>query len=322
MLGWVLGALALLWLLGELKTSRSDGTPLRISPVRRMLLAISPQKKDAIVFFDAEADATRLIEWLPKARERFGADLTHAAVAAGNIGLGCTPRMNRFVSGLRLYQRTQRSLTFSMKRRVADGAIDRKADLATLKIDMRDGETFAELCARVNAGITVNRSGERTRADQEYQLFDLLPRALLGGAARLLRRLDHSNLLPAFFIADDPLFTSIFIANLGSVKMGSAYHHLYEYGTCPLFIMFGQIEQRVVVVDGQPVVRPVLPIRFTYDERIEDGMNAKYGIEAVVRVLEAPDRWLGCVADDGSDAAPMWPRADWPSGDGRYAARD
>ena len=43
---------------------------------------------------------------------------------------------------------------------------------------------------------------------------------------------------------------------------------------------------------------PVLPLRFTYDERIDDGLNARFGMKSVVRVLSDPARWLGCLDAD------------------------
>ena len=44
--------------------------------------------------------------------------------------------------------------------------------------------------------------------------------------------------------------------------------------------------------------------------------------EAVARVLSEPERWLGCLEDDLSDTLPLWPREDWASDDGEYAAWD
>ncbi len=49
----------------------------------------------------------------------------------------------------------------------------------------------------------------------------------------------------------------------------------------------------------------MLHIRFTYDERIDDGLNARFGIESVRRVLANPARYFGCIRDDGSDAFPL-----------------
>ena len=117
------------------------------------------------------------------------------------------------------------------------------------------------------------------------------------------------------------MYTSIFIANLGTLKMDAGFHHLYEYGTCSLFVMVGQISEEPVVVDGEVVIRPMISLRFTYDERIDDGLNARFGVDALARVLSEPERWLGGV--EGADhQGAMWPRTDWESEDGHFQVRD
>ena len=157
-------------------------------------------------------------------------------MAAVGIGLRVTDRMNRFTVGRRLYQRKGRYLTFAMKRKKSAEGFDHKAKLATVKLEFVDGESFGDFAGRINALITENRSGKKTTADKEFSLFNALPRPLLELAARGLGWLDYYNLLPGFFIKTDPMYTSIFIANLGSLKMDAGFHHLYEYGTCPIFI--------------------------------------------------------------------------------------
>ena len=321
-----LGPLALLglavWIALHARSRRPDGDLLPTHPYRRLMFYIMPTRTESTVYFDRVVDARPLLAYLERARPAFGANATHCAVAASSVGLASSPRMNRFVAGRRLYQRRGRFVTFSMKRAAAAGRHDHKAKLATVKLEMKEGETFRELCERINSDIRLQRSGQKTHADKEFHLFNLLPRPLLWGAARLIRGLDHFGLLPGFFIKDDPLYTSMFVANLGSLKMGAGFHHLYEYGTCPIFLMVGAIEDRAMVVEGRAEVIPVLPLRFTYDERIDDGLNARFGMEAVARVLSEPERWLGCLEDDLSDTRPLWPRDDWASADGEYAARD
>ncbi len=295
---WLLVPFAL-WLVAEFKTSRPDATLERVHPFRRILLYLLPTRNEAVVYYDAFLDAEKLLAFLDKhKREGTGADMTHATLAAANIGLASTPKMNRFVVGRRLYMRKGRWLSFSMKRK----RMDREAQISTVKLEMPDGETFLDLVKRVNGGIVEERSGKKTRTDKEIDVFNLFPRPILRGGAWALRTLDEYNLLPKWYVDGDPLFTSIFVANLGSLGMGAGYHHLFEYGNCPLFIMIGKVEDRVVPRDGQPVVRPILHLRFTYEERIEDGLNAKYGIDNLVAVLEDPERFLA--------SGPMWPRAE------------
>jgi hypothetical protein len=132
-----------------------------------------------------------------------------------------------------------------------------------------------------------------------------IPRPVLWVAVRVLKTLDYYNLLPGGFIENDPLYTSMFCANLGSLKMGAGYHHLYEWGTCSAFAMVGQIEDRAVAREGKVEVRKILPIRFSYDERIDDGLNARFGIQTFVGCLERPFECFGCLAEDGSDARPL-----------------
>ena len=299
-----LGALVV-WILAESKTSRSDGALVKTHPYRRLMHFIMPTRAESVVLYEASVPAEPLLAYLDAARTRLGADMTHCLVAAASIGLAENPRLNRFVSGRRLYQRDGRWITFSMKRKARDA----EARLSAVKMQMRDGETFAELCARINGDIEVERSGVKTSADKEFDLFSPLPRPILRAAVSLCRALDYYNLLPAFFIRGDAMYTSFFAANLGSIGMKAGYHHLYEWGNCPFFMMVGQIEERPVVVHGQVEARRFIPVTFTYDERVDDGMTAGKGIESLTRVLTQPERYLGCVAEDGSDTAPLWPRA-------------
>ncbi|MFZ5475649.1 MAG: 2-oxo acid dehydrogenase subunit E2 [Myxococcota bacterium] len=293
------------WIALHARTSRPDGRALPMHPFRRLLLYLLPSRNGAVVYFDAYPRAEKLLAWLEKTKDRCGANVTHAAVAGCFLGLASTPRMNRFVVGNRLYERDGRWITFSMKRQ----KMDRAAQLSTVKLRIEDGESFRQLCERINGGIGQERSGKKTKADKEIDFFNFFPRPLLRAGAALLAKADEFGLLPGWYIREDPMYTSIFLANLGSLGMGAGYHHLFEYGNCPLFIMLGQVEDKPVVEDGKVVVGKVLHVRFTYEERIDDGLNARFGIEALVRVLEDPDRWLGGT-DDASDFA-LWPREDW-----------
>jgi len=210
--------------------------------------------------------------------------------------------MNQFVVGRRLYRRKHRQITFSMKRK----KLDKKAKLSAVKLEMENGETFEGLCERINGNIKVERSDKKTYLDKELGFFNMVPRPIMNGAVTFLNWLDYHNLLPyGAFIKGDAMYTSCFIANLGSLGMGAAYHHLYEWGNCPLFLMFGKIEDRAVVVDGKVIVRKTMHLRWSYDERIDDGLSSSHGMAAVKRALEDPEEWLGCLAEDGSDAKPL-----------------
>jgi hypothetical protein len=289
---WIgVAVVAVAWALAQLKRSRPDGDLLRSHPYRRLFWFITPSRSQATVTYDTAVDVEELLPYLAEAGPAFGAHLTHAVVAACFTALAEVPRMNRFVTGQRLYQRRGEWLTFSMKRK----RLDADAKLAMVKLALAPGETFADLVRRIDLRITDERTDKVTREDQEYGLFDALPNPALRVIVYAARWLDEHHLLPGWFVEGDGLFTSAVVANLGSLGMAAGHHHLYEWGNCPLFLVVGAVESVPVVVDGQVVVRRHLPLKWTFDERIDDGLNARKGIDAVVRVLSRPRTELGCL---------------------------
>jgi hypothetical protein len=111
---------------------------------------------------------------------------------------------------------------------------------------------------------------------------------------RLVRRLDAWGCLPANFSAGDPLYASAFVANLGSVGLDAAYHHLFEYGTIPIFVTIGRLHRAPVVRDdGSVGSREVFTLRYTYDERVEDGFYAARALERLEALLEEPEQLTG-----------------------------
>ena len=102
----------------------------------------------------------------------------------------------------------------------------------------------------------------------------------MAAAMRAVRWADYHNLLPASFIDSDGFFTSAFIANLGSVGMRAGYHHLYEYGNIPFFIVIGRVKKGPVVIDsGELAVHDLVEVRYSFDERITDGFYTSTALE-------------------------------------------
>ncbi len=301
---WIAGGVIVaIALFSHFKTGRADGTLVkRVHPYRRLMWFIMPTRNESVVYYDDYVNAEPLLDYLEEAKQKFKVDITHAIVAAVNVGLSVCPTMNHFVVGRRMYLRNHRAITFSMKRE----AMNKKAKIAVVKLEMEDKENFRELCERVGGSIKQQRSGKKTHADKEFQLFNALPRTVLRTFTSAFKVLDYMNILPyKAFIKTDGLYTSCVIANLGSLGMNAAFHHLYEWGNCSLFMMVGRIEERPVVEDGQVVVRKMLHVRYSYDERIDDGLSSSYGMAAVKRVLESPRESLGCLAEDGTDGLPL-----------------
>jgi hypothetical protein len=143
----------------------------------------------------------------------------------------------------------------------------------------------------VHAALREGRSGRETATEREIRAFLRVPAPMLRLGVRLVRRLDAWGLLPGSFLAGDPLYASVFVANLGSVGLEAAYHHLYEYGTIPIFVTVGRLHRAPVVLeDGSVTSRERVTLRYTYDERVEDGFYAARALEFLHGLLEEPAR--------------------------------
>jgi pyruvate/2-oxoglutarate dehydrogenase complex dihydrolipoamide acyltransferase (E2) component len=284
---------------------RSDGTKVRgLDPMRRMLPMVMPTRNEAVVYYEQIIDATAMVAFLDEHNRGDGPKLTplHLVVAALGRTLIARPALDRFVAGRRLWQREVTAVSFAAKREFDDRGV-----LKTIKLPVVADEALTATAARIHDAVHAGRTRDDRPVDREMSLLGKLPDAILSPIVRLARALDRWNCLPHALMRDDPLFASVFIANLGSLGIDRAWHHLYEHGTVSLFCVIGALRPRQVVgADGAPTVRPTLSLRFTLDERVCDGYYAAQSLEILRADLEDPRRFAAPpppIARTGQNAA-------------------
>jgi pyruvate/2-oxoglutarate dehydrogenase complex dihydrolipoamide acyltransferase (E2) component len=247
-----------------------------------------PRKNESIVFFEQLIDLSRTSPWIDEFNGKGEARISvfHVVLAAIATTLHERPRLNRFVSGRSVYQRHGVWMSFAVKK-----GMDDDAPLSTVKREFPEDESFGAFVRSLSGNIELARSNKKSRVDKELKLAFKLPAPVLGVGLRLLDALDRRNLAPRSLLADDPMYTSAFVANLGSLKIDAAYHHLYEHGNCPLFVTVGKVEKRPMVIDGEVVARESVQLRYSYDERIEDGFYCATSIRRIEELVSDPTSW-------------------------------
>jgi hypothetical protein len=282
---------------------RPDGDLVRdISPLRGIIPYVMRGRNESIIFHDAvyEIAKTRafLRAWNHEHERDQPATLFHLFLWLCAQALAERPGLNRFVSGGRIYQRKGIFLSFAAKKDFADDA-----PLVTVKMEFWKGEAFADCCRRIAAGVSDGRKGPGRTIDKEIALTMKLPHPLIRLAMALARVLDRWNLMPGFMIANDPLYTSVFVGNLGSVGLDRTYHHLYEVGTAAMFAVLGTPKKAVVVGrGGEPEVRDVLEVRWSLDERVNDGYYCARSLALFKKMFEDPEPYVRGVAAPGPTA--------------------
>jgi hypothetical protein len=260
---------------------RADGKRVRdISATRRFMPYLSPRRNSSLVYYTTEIEVDAALEYLEDLNRDRSAEqritLFHLFLRSLGTGLCEREGVNRFVAGGKLWQRKGVWITYSAKQALIDGS-----PVITLKHRFDSGESLDSMAVRLLEELHARRGGRESRADKEVNLAIRLPGFALRALVAFLRGADYLGLLPASMTDGDPMYTSVFVANLGSVGLDAGYHHLWEYGTCSIFAVVGQVHRRA---DGARVIE----VKYSYDERIADGLYAAITLLGVKEGLEDP----------------------------------
>jgi hypothetical protein len=262
---------------------RRDGALVNdIGVLRRMLPTLMPSRNDSIVYYEQQLDLAKTLSWL-QARQP-SITLYQLIIAALVRVWSERPQLNRFVAGGKLYQRNEIAFSISVKK-----SLDESAPLTSIKAVFDAHDTIDDTCHKVHALIAQGKDKRETDSEKEMRVVTKLPIWLMRWLVRLQRFVDWMGLLPGFMTRNDPLYSSAYVVNLGSVGLDAAYHHLYEYGNIPFFIVIGRVKKAPFVdAQGALVVREVVNVRYSFDERITDGFYTSTALERFRRYIENP----------------------------------
>ncbi|MCH7599516.1 MAG: hypothetical protein IH881_04035 [Myxococcales bacterium] len=261
---------------------RPDGEKIQdLSRLRAFMPFVSPRRNDSLVLYTTEIEVDEALAFVDRynegRNEKRRMTLFHLYLRSLAISFHERPGVNRFVAGGRLWQRNHVAITFSAKQKMEDGA-----PLHTVKRIFPKDESLEEMVDSIMGRLRKRRGGEVTQSDREMNVALVFPVFAIRFGIWVLHKMNMMGMLPKSMIDDDPLFTSVFIANLGSVGLDAGYHHLWEYGTCSAFGIIGKIHERA---DGKRVMN----VQYSYDERVEDGLYAAVTMGLIRDRLEKPE---------------------------------
>ncbi len=283
---------------------RVDGRRLRkATPFTALMPYLLRGRNHSAVYFSRDIDVENALAYVHtrNARLESGAlpgrpnldggpdgrySLFGVVLSAAARVLALRPKLNRFVLRRSIYERNHLCFSFIVKKRLSEEAGETNA-----KVYFEPADTIAEAMARINAGIAAARSDSPgSGGDREAALAHALPggKALLTGAFRFLDRL---NIAPGWMIRNDPLYTSIYFANLGSIGLDAPYHHLYEWGSASLFAVMGRI-RRAETPRGEcgGDRRRYMNFKVSVDERIADGLYFAHSAALFNRFMTHPEQ--------------------------------
>jgi len=244
-------------------------------------------RNESVVYYEQDLEVSKTWEFMKTFSEKTGTKvtITHLLLWRAGQVLHMRPGLNRFVAGRRIYQRRGIWAVISMKKAMTEDSPD-----ILMKYKLDPYWSLEDTVKAVQGGIDRGRSTQTSFTDLEMKILFSLPTAVVNAFARLLMKLDHYGWLPDFMLREDEMYASVAFANLGSIGLQPAFHHLYEYGNITIFAAIGKKAPRVMVGQNrEPVVQDIMTIRYSFDERIHDGFYGIQALELFKHLVENPE---------------------------------
>ncbi len=213
--------------------------------------------------------------------------ITHVLLAAYVRTLCKYPKLNRFLSGQKLYSRG-RDIVYCMtvKKDMSVESPD-----TVIKVHLTQTDTAEDIYHKFNAVLEeAKKASDDSDFDSVASALTLIPGIFLKFVVWLLKLLDYFGLVPGFLLEVSPFHGSLYFTSMGSLGIPPVYHHLYDFGNMPIFGAFG-CKRRALEMqeDGTLVQRKFVDVKFTLDERIVDGYYYAAFFKAYKRLLRTPE---------------------------------
>lgn len=266
---------------------RKDGWKVRnIDSYMNMVPILMPGRNESCVYFSETIDVTNLVNFVKQNNEN--KDLLNEKgiikytyfgvfMAALVRTLAMRPHLNRFIASGKIYQRRNIKLCFVAKKNMNEDA----PETDVLAVFKRDAN-LDDVMKKLQGGIKEAKEGKDDTTDVLNVLFKF-PAFFLRAFKRILDFWVKFDIFPKFLEGVDPMQSSAFVSNLGSINLANVpFHHLYERGTCSLFVVMGKIHP----VDDN---RYEMTFTVTLDERISNGFYYIKSIELFEQYLNNPE---------------------------------
>lgn len=251
---------------------------------------IMKRRCDSQVFYNVDFNVQPLLSWI---EENKTCTFFQAMLLALIKTMRERPGLNRFVMGRRLYQREDLDVCFIARRSYTDEGSE-----TSVKMRVKPEYSDREVLSKITEGIGEAKEGAEKGDDVAISILIKLPRFVLRIVVGILIWLEFHMRFPKGLEKIDPLHCSAFVANLGSVGIEAPFHHLYEWGTCSLFVAIGKIGKKLVLDESEnPVVQNMVEVKVTIDERIADGYYFARALDIFKGYVENPADLFGFPKD-------------------------
>ncbi len=257
-----------------------------ISPMSAVIPFIMVDRVGSQNFIRDSVDIEKLEKYM-KEKQQSGMtniSMMHIMIAAYIRLVSQRHALNRFIRGQRIWTRKNVEVSLTIKKEMSLESPD-----TVVKITLPPDATLEQVYETLNHEIVSYRENPGGDFDDTARILTKLPGLLFKFTVATLRFLDYFGLMPKFIAKVSPFHCSYFITSMGSLGIPPIYHHLYDFGTCPVFFSFGA-KRRAYELDSQGIVKKKSYLDFTFvlDERICDGYYYASSLRLLKNIIKNP----------------------------------
>jgi pyruvate/2-oxoglutarate dehydrogenase complex dihydrolipoamide acyltransferase (E2) component len=260
----------------------------RYSSFRRLALAQWKDPSDPIIHGQMWFDVTKADILFERIERDHGVKVTYGTLVGKAVAnaLAAVPGINGKVVGRTILLKDTVDVYYQVD--IGDGA-----DLTGTVVPSADTLSLTEIAQTLAEKARSIRSGtdDQYEKSQKRGILGRAPIFLLAWVLRLFSALLYRVGLPAQWLGatDDDPFGSCMVTNVGNFGIEIAYAPLVPWTRVPYIFLVGQAQDRVTVIDGEPVVRKMLPVGATIDHRMIDGARIGQMAKRLKEYIEDPN---------------------------------
>ena len=266
---------------------RKEGRRVRtVQPMNQLMPYIMRTREDAQNHFEDVIDITNIEKYLDLKHKEGYTDMTllHVLLSAYLRVLSERPALNRFIAGQRIYARKNVECVMVVKK---EFSLESPDTCIKVEFDPRDNIYNVYKKFQIIAKAAMQETSD---FDKTAGTLMKLPRFLLRTIMAFLRFMDYHGILPKALLKVSPFHGSMIITSMGSLGIPAIYHHLYDFGTLPIFISYGNIfTADAIKRDGTRERHHFVTLKVVTDERICDGYYYASGFKRLKRYLLHPE---------------------------------
>ena len=238
-----------------------------MSTRRKLAIATWDSPREGNIYGKLEVDATQALAYLEHVRATSGekVGLTHFVGKCVGQALAKSPGLNGKIFLGRYTPHATVDLAFLV-------ALEEGADLGKAKVSNIDQKSVADIGRELRELAGRLRGGKDPDFEKSKGSIKMLPTWVLRPLVWLTGWLSASAGLKVAALGVEPFpFGACIVTSVGMFGLDEGYAPPTPFARVPVYVLIGALRDRVVVVDGQMVIRPMLTITATIDHRYMDG---------------------------------------------------